>query len=120
MSQTTKNVLVVKMGFDHQVGPLESRKTYKLGDELEVTDIINWPEGCFEKRLSNGFLGFKTTLVEALTAEVKASQPKDLDGMTKAELVAYAKETLGTDVDANLSKPVMLEEIRKLEKAAAA
>lgn len=118
MSQTTKNVLVVKEGFDHQVGPVEKRRTYVKGDELEVTDIIGWPEGCFEKRLTNGFLGFKTTLVEALTAEVKAA--RSVDDMTKAELVAYAKEELGADVDASLSKPAMLEEIRKLEKAARA
>lgn len=120
MSQTTKNVLVVKEGFDHQVGPVDKRKTYRVGDELEITDIVGWPEGCFEKRLNNGFLGFKTTLVDALVQEASGGAPKKLEDMTKEELANYAKDVLSADVDVKLSKPAMVEEIRKLEKAAEA
>jgi len=112
MSQTrTKSQIIVKEGFHH------FGKDYVRGEKFEITDVADWPEGCFENRLKHDFLGFTTTLVEALTAA--AEKKASLEDMTKADLVTYAKDTLNAEVDANLSKPAMIEQIKKLEKAAA-
>lgn len=118
MSQA-RSVIVVKEGFNHQVGPADKRREYKVGDEFEVTEVVGWPAGTFENRLKHGFIGFKTTLVDALTSQSGAEPSKSVKTMTKADLILYAKDTLGVELDANLSLAALRENVEKLERDAA-
>ena len=58
-------------------------------------------------------LPFQVQLLEPADAPVPAT-PADLDGMTKAELLAFARKTYGQKLDSSLSKAELLAEAKAL------
>ncbi len=58
-------------------------------------------------------LPFQVQLLEPADAPVPAS-PADLDGMTKAELLAFARKTYGQKLDSSLSKAELLAAAKAL------
>ena len=60
-------------------------------------------------------LPFQVQLLEPAEAPVPAT-PADLDGMTKAELLAFARKTYGQKLDSSLSKAEVLAAAKALER----
>ena len=60
-------------------------------------------------------LPFQVQLLEPADAPVPAT-PADLDGMTKAELLAFARKTYGQKLDSSLSKAEVLAAAKALER----
>ena len=61
-------------------------------------------------------LPFQVELLEPANAPVPAT-PADLDGMTKAELLAFARKTYGQKLDSSLSKAEVLAAAKALGRA---
>ena len=61
-------------------------------------------------------LPFQVQLLESADAPVPAT-PADLDGMTKAELLAFARKTYGQKLDSSLSKAEVLAAAKALGRA---
>ena len=61
-------------------------------------------------------LPFQVQLLEPADAPVPAT-PADLDGMTKAELLAFARKTFGQKLDSSLSKAEVLAAAKALDRA---
>ncbi|MCX5943612.1 MAG: hypothetical protein NTU65_11265 [Cyanobacteria bacterium] len=60
-------------------------------------------------------LPFQVQLLEPVDAPTPAA-PTDLDGMTKAELLAFARKTYGQKLDSSLSKAEVLAAAKALER----
>ena len=60
-------------------------------------------------------LPFQVQLLEPADAPVPAT-PADLDGMTKAELLAFARKTYGQKLDSSLSKAEVLAAAKALDR----
>ena len=60
-------------------------------------------------------LPFQVDVLEPADAPVPAT-PADLDGMTKAELLAFARKTYGQKLDSSLSKAELLTAAKALER----
>ena len=61
-------------------------------------------------------LPFQVQLMEPADAPTPAA-PADLDGMTKAELLAFARKTYGQKLDSSLSKAEVLAAAKALDRA---
>lgn len=95
---------------------------YRKGDLIDLTVASNWPGDTLQNRIKNGFVKFTSVIVEAaVMAEKENEKFKTVNvyTATKAELLEYARETLGAELDAKLSLVALREQVKALEADAA-
>ncbi len=103
-------------------------KAFGPGEEIPQDVASHWPEGTLETRLANGFIKQETRVEKDaadLEAELAAARKKappppkwqlfdtELEGMTKAQLVAFASEHFPDEVllDASQTKADLMVEL---------
>jgi hypothetical protein len=79
----------------------------KPGQTLQPGQIITLDEAAAKRSLEVGSL----SVCDAAPDKAKESQPADLSGMSKAQLVEYAQATLGLALDVNKKKDDLLAAI---------
>ncbi len=103
-------------------------KAFGPGEEIPQDVASQWPEGTLETRLANGFIKQEIkqeTRVEKDAADLEAAREKappppkwqlfdtELEGMTKAQLVAFASEHFPDEalLDASQTKADLMVEL---------
>lgn len=91
--------------------------TYKGASEATVFDGVEFPQGqAVEYAGSRGEKLKNNRFFEVAEdgGKKESGDPKPVEKMTKAELIAHAKETFDADLDGSKSKGDLLKEVQEL------